>query len=287
MKHLAHLNIALVVAACVLAAQCAPSAPAPEPAATQEPVNSIADIEGQWDVVSFDGYRPRRLDSDGGRHAYVDFIGDRVGFAIECNYSGIETARIDNGRLVRVAGDAVQTEMGCGPEREGRDEAFFAFLRNSPSVARRGADELVLERGGVTLELLRAEVRQRENAVRTLAELDGAWTTAIIYQTVEPGHGRNVLAFSTPPGTAALTFANGAVRMTFDCETAQTQVQLSAPGALTAGTPQRTTSGRCTLSQEDRDIAASLITGALTAERIDPNMVHLVGDDVRAVLTRS
>lgn len=283
MKRVAHSILA--VAACLIAAQCAPSAQTPTSA--QEPVTNISDIEGQWDIVSFNGYRPRRLDTDGGRHAYVDVIGTRVGFAIECNYSGIETAAIEDGRLVRVAGDAVQTEMGCGPEREGRDEAFFAFLRNGPSVTRRGADELVLERDGVTLELLRAEVRQRENAVQALSDLDGAWTTAIIYQTVEPGHGRNVLAFGAPPGTAALTFANGAVRMTFDCETAQTQLQLSAPGALTAAAPQRTTTGRCTLSQEDRDIATSLIMGALTAERIEPNMVHLVGDDVRAVLTRS
>jgi hypothetical protein len=285
MKHLALTKIALVVAACVSVAHCAPSASPTAP--TQEAVAAMSDIEGQWDIVSFNGYRPRRLDSDGGRHAFVDFTGDRVGFAIECNYSGIETARIENSRLVRVAGDDMQTEMGCGPEREQRDRDFFAFLRNGPTIARRGADELVLERGDVVLELQRASVRQRENAVTSLAELDGAWNTAIIYQTVEPGHGRNVLAFSAPPGTAALTFANGAVRMTFDCETAQTQVQLNSPGALTAAAPQRTTTGRCTLSQEDRDIAASLITGAFTAERIEPNMVHLVGTDVRTVLTRN
>lgn len=275
----------LAVAACGLAAHCAP--PAAAPTNVQAPVTNISEIDGQWDIVSFNGYRPRRLDSDGGRHAYVDFIGDRVGFAIECNYSGIETARIENGRLVKVAGDDMQTEMGCGPEREARDEAFFAFLRNSPSIARRGADELVFERGGVALELVRAEVRQRENAVSALAELDGAWTTAIVYETVEPGSGRNVLAFSTPPGTAAFTFANGALRMTFDCETAQTQLQLTAPGELTAAPPRRTTSGRCTLSQQDRDIAASLISGALTAERIEANMVHLVAGNVRAVLTRN
>ena len=244
----------------------------------------MSDIEGQWDIVSFNGYRPRRLDSDGGRHAFVDFTDDRVGFAIECNYSGIETARIENSRLVRVAGDDMQTAMGCGPERERRDNDFFAFLRNGPTIARRGADDLVLERGDVILELQRANVRQRENAVTSLAELDGAWTTAIIYHQVEPGHTRNVLAFGDP-GTASFTFSNGAMRMTFDCETVVTQAQLNGPGQLSAATPQRTRAGRCTLPQEDRDKAASLITGAITAERIQPNMVHLVAGDVRAVLT--
>jgi hypothetical protein len=281
-----HLKIVAAAAACILAAHCAPSGPTtPAVAQVQEAVDTIGDVEGQWDIVSFNDYRPRRLDSDGGRHAFVDISGDRVAFAIECNYSGIETARIENSRLIRVSGDDMQTEMGCGPEREQRDREFFAFLRNGPAVARRGADELVLESGGVILELQRASVRQRENAVTALAELDGVWITQIIYQQVEPGHTRNVLAFGEP-GTAALTIANGAARMTFDCETAQTQLQLNAPGQLTAAAPQRATTGRCTLSQDDRDTAVSLITGALTAERIEPNMIHLVGGNVRAVLTR-
>lgn len=278
-----HLIFLGAIAATMVAAQCTPAGPARAPA--QEAVAAMSAIEGHWDIVSFNGYRPRRLDGDGGRHAFVDISGDRVAFTLECNYSGIETARIENGRLVRVAGDDMQTEVGCGPEREQRDREFFALLRNSPNVARRGADELVYERDGVILEVQRAGVRQRENALTTLAELDGAWTTPIIYEQVEPDHTRNVLAFGEP-GTAAFSIANGAVRMTFDCETVQAQLQLTAPGQLTTAAPQRSTAGRCILSQEDRDTAASLITGAITAERIEPNTVHLVAGDVRAVLTR-
>jgi hypothetical protein len=95
-------------------AQCA----APEPPGTEAPVASLSEIAGQWDIVSFNDYRPQRLDSDGRRHAFVDIAeSGGLSFAIECNYSGM-AARIDAaGRLAPASSDDVHvtTAMGCGP----------------------------------------------------------------------------------------------------------------------------------------------------------------------------
>lgn len=275
-----HSKLIAVVAACTVLAQC--SAPAP----ADESIGNISEIAGAWDIVSFDGYRPARLDSDGGRHAYVNIEGDSLSFAIECNYSGMR-GRIENGRLVLLPSDAIQTEMGCGPEREARDAAFFAFMRSGANVTRAGDDRIVLENDGTQLELERADVRQRELLPTALEEFDGEWRTDIIYLRTVPGSGRNLVAFAEP-ANADFTFNNGLVRMTFDCETVEAQLTLAEPGVLKAdaSTLRRTTTGRCALPQDDRDRAASLMSGTLSAERIPPDAMHLVNSDLRAVLRK-
>jgi hypothetical protein len=261
-------------------AQC--SAPAP----AEESIGNISEIEGAWDIVSFDGHRPARLDSDGGRHAYVNVEGEELSFAIECNYSGMR-GRVENGRLVLLPSDAIQTEMGCGPEREARDEAFFAFMRGGANVSRAGADQIVLENGSVRLELERAEVRQRELLPTALQEFDGEWRAEITYLRTDPGSGRNLVAFAQP-ARADFAFSNGLVRMTFDCETVEARLTMSEPGVLQseASAIRRTTRGQCRVPPEDRNQAASLLMGAISAERIPPSAMHLVAGDVRAVLNK-
>src|SRR5688572_19205138 len=120
MKHKERARMRTFVLAAIaplLLCQCSQPEPLSNEATTPA---SLADIEGPWDIASFDGYRPARLDSDGQRHAFVNIQGNDVAFAIECNYSGM-AARLEAGRLVATSNDNVQTEMGCGPEREGRD----------------------------------------------------------------------------------------------------------------------------------------------------------------------
>lgn len=263
----------------LLAAACAGAAPA-----TDAPVRGLADIAGQWDIVSFNGYAPRRLDTDGQRHAYVDFSTDGASFTIECNYTGMRARIADNGRLVALSDEDIQTAASCGPERNRRESAFFAFLRGSPTIMQRG-DELLLSHGGQRLQLQRADARQRAMLPTSLVGFDGAWRADIVYLEIAPGHNGNLIA-GLDGAPAELSFDNNVVTLRFDCETVETGWRMTAPGVIVADALGRDTSGGCRLSQEDRDHVASLVSGAIATERISADAMHIVNGDVRAVLVR-
>jgi hypothetical protein len=85
------IGAALSLGLLLLAAAC--SKP-PQPAAQRDvaaqapaPVHDPAQVLGEWDVVSFEGYRPQRL-MGGSRAAFADFGPEGVRLRIECNYSG-------------------------------------------------------------------------------------------------------------------------------------------------------------------------------------------------------
>lgn len=276
-------KIIFALAASMLLSQC--SAPPATPEMPPKPV-TLQSIEGQWDIVSFDGHRPARLGSDGQRHAFVDIRGSDLSFAIECNYSGM-SARLDEDRLVVIPSDDVhvQTEMGCGPEREARDEAFFGLLRGGPTVSQPSANELVLEKDGARLELQRPDLRRRDLLATNLTALQGDWIADILYWRSEPGRTDNLIA-ELEGGAARVTFAPGQIRLSVDCETVTAQVALSAPGELRARDVTRTQAGACRLSQAHRDKGASLLTGAIGAENIPPDRLYLAAGDVYAVLRR-
>jgi heat shock protein HslJ len=217
-------KIMFVAIAATMLGQCNVQAPAANDWITP---TALSELTGAWDIVSFDGYRPARLDTDGQRHAFVDIRGDDVSFSIECNYTGLE-ARIDRGQLVAVSNDNVQTQMACGAERERRDAAFFAFLRGSPSITMNAEHGLRLERGDVRLELQRPQVRRRHLLPVRQSEFEGAWRAEILYWRVEPGRSDNLLA-DLGGAPARFTFSPGLVRLAFDCETVTAPVELSDP----------------------------------------------------------
>ncbi len=152
--------------------QAGPRAMQSEPAATA--AISIADILGQWDVVSFEGYEPVRMHGST-RSAIADFYEEGVQLRIECNTSrsGGATAVL-NGRLVGGHGLGMQTEMGCGKEREDRDRRYFSFFDGSPTVERLPNGRLRLVSDGSVLILERPEQR-RLASVPDLAKLTGQW----------------------------------------------------------------------------------------------------------------
>jgi hypothetical protein len=269
--------------ATVLAA-CSP-VPSAQPGGVTLPA-ALSEITGAWDILSFDGYRPARLDSDGQRHAFVDVRGDGISFAIECNYSGMR-AGIENGRLVALSNEDVQTEMGCGPEREGRDAAFFAFLRTRPAIVARTEGAIALENDGVRLELERPEVRRRPLLPTRVSELDGGWRADIIYWRSEPGRTDNLLA-ELNGAPARFNIALGQIRLSYDCETVSAAVELTAPGDLQVNQSavQRSRSGACSIPEATRNRVASLLASRLRAENIPPNGLYLEAGDVYAVLRR-
>ena len=96
----------------------------PSNAETARPAKTLSDVQGEWDIVEFDGFRPQRLDTDGQRHAYVDIDAGGMRFTIGCNYSGVAGSIGGGGLLIPAVPDnGIQTQMGCGAERETRDTA--------------------------------------------------------------------------------------------------------------------------------------------------------------------
>jgi hypothetical protein len=74
---------------------------------------SIADVLGQWDVVSFEGYKPVRMHG-AIRAAIADFDGQSVSLRIECNSSIVEKPTVKlSGSPARRRGMAPK-EMGAG-----------------------------------------------------------------------------------------------------------------------------------------------------------------------------
>ena len=174
----------------ILAAEAVP-VPAPPPA--PEPPT----ILGQWDVVTFEGYAPRRL-SGTRRAAYADFRDKGVSLRIECNYSG-RAGTVSDGRFV--AGDnsmAGQTVMSCGPERNAREGRYFTFFEKNPTVEHLGPNQVRLRSGTAELVLARPEVN-RMRFIPTPAELQGKWRMVELARYL-PGGGYTGGGLSEVPG---------------------------------------------------------------------------------------
>lgn len=159
---------------------------------------SLADILGQWDVVSFEGYEPVRM-KGATRAAIADFGEQGVQLRIECNTSSSTgTIGVLNGRLVRGAGARMQTEMGCAKEREERDRRYFSLFDRSPSVERLPNGRLRLVAGESVLILERPEQR-RLAYVPARSELDGEWRMEELIRYGQNG-GYSGIGLSDVPG---------------------------------------------------------------------------------------
>jgi hypothetical protein len=169
--------------------------------ATGAPVQDGAAIAGAWDVARFEGHEPRRL-SGTVRAAFADFRADGVSLRIECNYSGRPGA-VRDGRFVAMPGDAMQTAMGCGAEREARDERFFSFFSKSPTIEQLGPDRLRLRAGGTELILERPALR-RLRFVPPPAEIQGTWRMLEITRYI-PAGGYTGSGLSEVPGRIVIS----------------------------------------------------------------------------------
>lgn len=122
------------------------------------PVVTSAEVLGNWDVVIFEGYRPVRMRGSN-RAAFADFDEQGVRLRIECNYSAVGGA-VRDGIFVSRPSLRIQTEMGCGKERQDRDERYFAFFARNPTVKRLPDGKLSLVAGETELVLQRTEERR-------------------------------------------------------------------------------------------------------------------------------
>jgi hypothetical protein len=204
----------------------------PAPREEPRPVPDSAAIAGQWDVVSFEGYRPARLRGTI-RAAYADFDATGVSLRIECNYSG-RGGTVSNGRfLPPKERGGMQTVMSCGPERNDRESRYFSFFEKSPTVEQIDPNRLRLRVGETELLLERPSSR-RLNFVPTAAELEGKWRMLeVTHYLPEGGYAGGGL--SEVPGR----FVFSGDRLTFNrCPQYALTFRLSEDGRLekTGGT---------------------------------------------------
>ena len=290
------LPILLIGSAAGCASTAAPQAGrtadehAPLPARKQltpriHPVRALSDIAGEWDIVSFDGHSPPRLDPYGQRHAYVDIGQGRLDFSISCNFSGMAGA-IRGGVLHAARGDmGVQTVMGCGPEREARERAFFRFFRSRPRVSRLSGARLRMTGSGHELVLERAAVR-RLAAGPTPSEIAGAWRVISLYQ-FENGGRQGWGAMNTPGRVrienGALSYSRcpaATVRFTYTADFVLRRAEAGPPaGSATCGDidPAPT--------EAERKLAA-LLGQSPEAERVTGGRLVLRSRDYAVLLTR-
>lgn len=160
------------------------------------PIASSAEILGEWDVVSFEGYEPARM-HDSTRAAYADFTERGVRLRIECNISGAN-GFVRNGKFVPQPGVRFQTEMGCGPERESRDERYFSFFDKAPTVERLASGMLKLIAGDTVLILERPERRRLAN-IPERDSLTGSWRMEALTR-YESGGGYSGIGLAEVPG---------------------------------------------------------------------------------------
>lgn len=189
-------------------------------------VNSINEIKGQWDVVSFEGYRPKRLNGSV-RAAVADFGDQFVSLRIECNYTG-RTGTVQAGRFVLTGRDDMpQTVMSCAPERAARDVRYFSFFKNSPSVEHLGENSLRLQAGKSQLILERPSIR-RLAYLPTHAKLQGKWQMMELQRTLPDG-GHAGIGLSEISGRIAIL----ADQISFEpCPNYAVTYQLSQDGRL-------------------------------------------------------
>ncbi len=199
MKCTAAIFVALSIAACSTGAVEPRAIPSQAQSLSNAPVTiSRPDFLGKWDVVSFEGYEPVRMHGTT-RAAFADFDDHGVQLRIECNTSRSSGATsVLNGRLVRGQGGRMQTEMGCGKEREERDERYFSFFDRSPTVERLPDGRLRLDSGTSVLILERPEKR-RLAFVLDRSKLGGKWRMIKLTQYGQHG-GYSGIGLSDVPG---------------------------------------------------------------------------------------
>jgi heat shock protein HslJ len=191
-----------------------------------QPVRTLSDIRGEWDVLSFEGQRPNRLNGSV-RAAFADFGDNGVSLRMECNYTGAQGSVKDGRFVAKPDQDIVMTAMSCGPERDARDGRFVAFFQNSPTIERQGESRLRLVAGKTELILERPEVR-RLAYLPSAAELQGKWKMNSLQHNY-PGGGHGGIGLTDIPGH--VVFAGD--RLSFDaCPEFALTYKLSAKGQL-------------------------------------------------------
>lgn len=129
--------------------------------------------------------------------AFANFTPTGLGLRIECNRSSV-SGTVRDGRFLPQPGLRMQTQMGCGPEREDRDRRYFTFFDRSPTIERLGNARLKLVAGSSVLILERPEQRRLAYLAQR-DQLNGKWQMESLTR-YGPHGGESGIGLSDLPG---------------------------------------------------------------------------------------
>lgn len=203
-------------AVCGLAGACSAQ---PAPGNIGQPVTSLAEISGDWNIARFDGYTPVRLHS-GIRRSFVNIGPKGLSYNIECNYSG-NPAHIDSSGMLHddsADGGRASTLMLCEPVKDAREGALFWFFATKPKVRWLEGGRVQMANAHTELVLERPEQRRLANLVPQ-RELTGRWVPQMATE-IHDGTGYSGSGFQQPSlvviGANSLTYSGcGGMRFSF------------------------------------------------------------------------
>lgn len=274
----------LAIAACALLGLAGCSSPAPSGDAVD--IASLDDISGDWDIVSFDGYIPQTINADAERRAFVNISGNRLGYALECNFSGMGAQINEDSRLVALDDGSLNatTAMLCDEDTDRREEAFFSLFTDEPKVERLPNGDVLVSSLDHDLVLRRTEEMRQARLAQTIEAVQGKRKADIIYYSEREGSNRNLLAPINLDG-ARLDIDGNALTFAYGCTTMTATASISAPGALDVQDATATTSADadCRISAEDRALANQLIQSGAMIETIGNGAIFIRNGKVKAV----
>ena len=143
------------------------------------------DVFGRWDIVSFDGFTPpSRLNSEGVRSAYVDFIRAEAntfnaGFYAACHpSSGKFRLNQDSAGLtlsvVERDQEGLPAEKDCDPDVIKRQDALSSMMDQSPKIERTDRHGLRVWTDDHELILVNSKIGQQRNSL-LIEDIYGEW----------------------------------------------------------------------------------------------------------------
>ena len=138
-------------------------------------LTSLSEIEGFWLIERFEDFEPSWRDNTPWRNAYLHIDDNRITYSVGCNQSG-NPASIGTDGILYDTGDGsrLQTLKACGPDREARDERFFAFFGSKPEVRRISPGRIWLKSNAGELVLIEPGL-WRQAHKPDFHEIQGRW----------------------------------------------------------------------------------------------------------------
>lgn len=281
-KHLATLLAVGLLSAC---------GPTANSGGSKSPL-ALSEIQGDWDIVEFDGYQPDSFDSDGERHAFVKINPTSLSYTIECNYAGMNAVLGENGILqsTESENDWAQTEMWCGEIRQARDQSFFRFMQSRPKATLLKNGNLILATGDQSLLLEPREVARLRNAPNGLRDLLGLWTI-VSFQDPEGTKwgGVNFVGAGGPNYQGRIEISDTALIYLRECQRILIEATIDEVGQLSKrqNTMLSVEPGNCEPLNSLETQLINFLTAGPFAERIDSRRIRFVQNGRSLVLSKS
>ena len=207
--------------------QVAPKTHRPPPVPPPASIAATTDVTGQWDVVSFEGYRPRRLSGTGarrlrrfreGRRRLEDRVQLHWPIGSRHRRGALLRSRLATAFRRRSGADRSVARGRCATSASSTGTRVSSSSVSIACACARGQDELILERPSV----------RRLSYLASMAELQGSWKMLEV-SWFPPGGGAAGIGLSEVPTRIVIEGNRLRVR---DCPEVDLTFQYTGEGQL-------------------------------------------------------